>query len=354
MANLSLFQSFVSSCASLLPRLNKEEQKEAVILFKNMLPDLVMGDTKDFDQTKATEENAANAQNCEVKRKESRWWKKRRSIGVFEESNVEENLAEESNVKESNVGESKRQRKKRKISLPSSVKLEIFAEKITERGNTEENTDASAKESTGESIEMNTEENSSKITVGKKEENAGDNTQESMTAAEKKVLDTRELREAAVAEILMLRKRLSQKPSKKGSSKKRAICKIEEKIGSSVISTSINVDKALKMPRDNIAEILPTIHINTKMVEVNDEIGADGEMMTKLDLFENDIKDEEELKRSLEAEDLEDFEEEGSQEKQTNEFNKKAENNLETLNKRTDKATEKVGIRLHKRTRKGE
>ena len=344
MANLSLFQSFVSSCASLLPRLNKEEQKEAVILFKNMLPDLVMGDTKDFDQTKATEENAANAQNCEVKRKESRWWKKRRSIGVFEESNVEE----------SNVGESKRQRKKRKISLPSSVKLEIFAEKITERGNTEENTDASAKESTGESIEMNTEENSSKITVGKKEENTGDDTQESMTAAEKKVLDTRELREAAVAEILMLRKRLGQKPSKKGSSKKRAICQIGEKIGSSVISTSINVDEALKMPGDNIAEILPTIHINTKMVEVNDEIDADGEMMTKLDLFENDIKDEEELKRSLEAEDLEDFEEEGSQEKQTNEVNKKAENNLETLNKRTDKATEKVGIRLHKRTRKGE
>ena len=349
MANLSLFQSMVSSCAGLLPRLNKEEQKEAVILFKNMLPDLVMGDTKDFDQTKATEENAANAQNCEVKRKESRWWKKRRSIGVFEESNVEESY-----VEESNVVESKRQRKKRKISLPSSVKLEIFAEKITERGNTEENTDASAKESTGESIEMNTEENSSKITVGKKEENTGDDTQESMTAAEKKVLDTRELREAAVAEILMLRKRLGQKPSKKGSSKKRAICQIGEKIGSSVISTSINVDEALKTPRDNIAEILPTIHINTKMVEVNDEIDADSEMMTKLDLFENDIKDEEELKRSLEAEDLEDFEEEGSQEKQTNEVNKKAENNLDTLDKRTDKATEKVGIRLHKRTRKGE
>ena len=81
---------------------------------------------------------------------------------------------------------------------------------------------------------------------------------------------------------------------------------------------------------------------------------ADGEMMTKLDLFENDIKNEEELKRSLEAEDLEELEEEGPQEKETNKGNKKAENKVESLDKETNKAKEEVGTRHQKKTGKGE
>ena len=135
---------------------------------------------------------------------------------------------------ENNVEESKRQRKKIKSSSPS-VKVENLlaektaeeiAEEISENGITEENTDASAKESTEEITGKSTEENAVK------KENTEDYVEESVTAAEKKVL---EMREAAVAEILMLRKKLSQKPIKKAFSKKLATCQIEEKAGKDII-----------------------------------------------------------------------------------------------------------------------
>ena len=58
-----------------------------------------------------------------------------------------------------------------------------------------------------------------------KRENTEDDVEESETPTEKKILDTRK---AAVAEILMLRKKLSQKPIKKAFSQKQANCKIEE------------------------------------------------------------------------------------------------------------------------------
>ena len=120
-------------------------------------------------------------------------------------------------------------------------------------------------------------------------------------------------------------------------------------------TTDFNVTQDEKMANDNIAEILPTVHIKTRMVEVADEIDADGEMMAKLDLFENDINEEEELRRSLEAEDLEQFEE-GSLQKETFEEGSFQKETFEevTLGKETNKAKEKVATRCQKRTRKGE
>jgi len=304
-----------------------------------------VGDTMDFEQLKVDEQKAQDSE-IEVEERESSWWKKRKSIDVFEncnleeykskrfeECNVKENIKfEENNVEESKefeeniAGESKRQRKKRKTCLPSlnveNLHAEKVSEDIAENENDEENTDASPKESTeeitGESTEKKSEENAVK------RENTEDDVEESETPPEKKVLDTRK---ATIAEILMLRKKLSQKPIKKAFSQKQATCKIEEKVGkdkSDAISitmeqdtlndtldniTDFNVAEDEKMATDNIAEILPTVHIKTRMVELYDEIDADGEVMTKLDLFENDINDEEELRRSLELEELEELEE---------------------------------------------
>ena len=390
MADLSLFQSFVSSCASLLPRLKKEEQKEAVTLFKKMLPS-PMEDAVDSDQMKVDKENGEKAKTTEIKVKKSRWWTKRRSIDVFEE----------------NVEESKRQRKKRKRNPPSVKKVENspeeivqeIAEKTTEESSKEsieeitmeitqectevttvESTEEVEKEITKEITEEsknNTETNTPKKTVESKEEDNEDDAEESVKV---KVLDSIGLREAAVAEILMMRKRnalmrkrLSQKPPKRSFSRKLAKCQIEEKVeiststevGSGQQNTLIetldnNVKETLKptddekIPNDDLAEILPKVQNKTAMVEVTDEIGADDEMMTKLDLHENDINNEEELRMSLEAEDVEEVGEEEPFEEQTKVGKNKEECLLEPLDKQTKKANKKVATRLQKKTRKGE
>lgn len=477
MADLSLFQSLVSSCASLLPRLKKEEQKEAVTLLKKMLPN-PMVEAMDFEEMNADEENAQKAETSafDVKGKISKWWRKRRSIDVFEENveeskrqrkkrksnpllvakveNSREEIAEEKteqiaqeyseikqeyseikqeyseikvegkiskwwtkrrsvDVFEENVEESKRQRKKRKSNHMSVKKVENspeeIVEEITEKDTeesskeiieelvkeitqdstkeitleiTDEITDEDAKEN-GENTEEsgnNTETNTLKKSAENKKENTEDDTEASVKV---KVLDSIGLRAAAVAEILMMRKRnalmrkrLSQKPTKRSFSRKLAECHVEEKVEKYEISTSTEVDLAeqstliktlgnnvkevlkpahdRKIPNDDLAEILPKFQNKAAMVEVADEIGADDEMMTKLDLHENDINSEEELRMSLEAEDVEEYGEEEPFEEQTKVGKNKEECLLEPIDKQTKKTNKKVATRLQKRTRKGE
>ena len=160
MADLSLFQSLVSSCATILPRLKKEQQEEATILFKKMLA----------SPKEENHEKAENSEKVEAESKMSRWWRKRKSIEVFED----------------NAEETKRQRGERKTSREHP--------KETRKEN-------------GENIEEDSQEDGARSPL----ENKVENTEEG--AAQKKAD-----RDASIAEILMLREKL-KKPGKKASLK---------------------------------------------------------------------------------------------------------------------------------------
>ena len=307
MADLSLFQSLVSSCATILPRLKKEQQEEATILFKKMLASPKEENHEEADNSKKVE-----AAEIKAESKMSRWWRKRKSIEVFEDNAVE----------------TKRQRGERKTSR--------------------ENPKETRKEN-GENIEEDSQGNGAKSPL----ENKVENTEEG--AAQKKAA-----RDASIAEILMLREKL-KKPGKKASLKISRSIETMPRPGNLVetlkntkksnVEEKLLLDADEKNPGDDVAETLPKKKTSMVELELADEIGVDLETLKRLDRFEEDIGEEEELKRSLEAEDLEEDFEEAPLEKQINKEEKKVEFHQKQPK---NKAKGKVGRRPQKRTGKGE
>ena len=311
MADLSLFQSLVSSCATILPRLKKEQQEEATILFKKML-----ASPKEENHEKAENSEKVEAAEIKAESKMSRWWRKRKSIEVFED----------------NAEETKRQRGERKTSR--------------------ENPKETRKEN-GENIEEDSQEDGARSPL----ENKVENTEEG--AAEKKAD-----RDASIAEILMLREKL-KKPGKKASLKTSRSIETVIRPGNLVetlkntrksnVEEKLLLDADEKNPGDDVAEALPKLKTSMVELELDDEIGVDLETLKRLDRFEEDIEEEEELKRSLEAEDLEEDFEEAPLKKQINKGKNKEEKKVEFHQKQIkNKAKGKVGRRPQKRTGKGE
>ena len=311
MADLSLFQSLVSSCATILPRLKKEQQEEATILFKKML-----ASPKEENHEKAENSEKVKAAEIKAESKMSRWWRKRKSIEVFED----------------NAEDTKRQRGERKTSR--------------------ENPKETRKEN-GKNIEEDSQEDGAKSPL----ENKVENTEEG--AAQKKAD-----RDASIAEILMLREKL-KKPGKKAPLKNSRSIETVPRPGNLVetlkntkksnVEEKLLLDADEKNPGDDVAETLPKMKTSMVELELADEIGVDLETLKRLDRFEEDIGEEEELKRSLEAEDLEEDFEEAPLEKQINKGKNKEEKKVEFHQKQPkNKAKGKVGRRPQKRTGKGE